>query len=244
VVLEWRYYYVFGNICHKFSWPACYCAVLSCKTKQIVPAEWLVLLLHIQEIPGLIHGLMAGYPAWVLWHLSVPQEKYLNSTLKWTMTSSFHIFPNSSLKIFLPLNNNKHHSALLQEQKPKSQISIQLWSFSNFHTLFLPSFRSLRSSFSSSVTFLSRMPLSFVLELLSFFSSFSTLPPLRDMASSNCCCLRSSCLELCGHIRVGRENKGRLFGEQQPLHPTWPAGLTASSCGCGGEGLPSHLAEQ
>jgi len=99
------------------------------------------------------------------------------------------------------------------------------------HTLFLPSFRSLRSSFSSSVTFLSRMPLSFVFELFSFFSGFSTLPPPRVMASSSCCCLRSSCLELCGHTRVGRENKGRLFGEQQLHHPTWPAGPIASSFG-------------
>jgi len=120
----------------------------------------------------------------------------------------------------------------MRAHKNKNTILKSLCGIINtLHTLFLPSFRSLRSSFSSSVTFLSRMPLSFVFELFSFFSGFSTLPPPRVMASSSCCCLRSSCLELCGHTRVGRENKGRLFGEQQLGHPTWPAGPIASSFG-------------
>lgn len=111
------------------------------------------------------------------------------------------------------------------------------------HTLFLPSFRSLRSSFSSSVTFLSRMPLSFVFELFSFFSGFSTLPPPRVMASSNCCCLRSSCLELCGHTsRKGKQREVIWWAAAASSHlASWSHCL---QLWCGGAFLHSLLSNK
>lgn len=179
------------------------------------------------------------------WHLcrgtSLPSMIFITQLI-WATIISFpicHSQPTSHSRKLRPF------SWQIIRDKHKSQFFLQvLWNINNLYTLFLPSFRSLRSSFSSSVTFLSRMLLSFVLELLSFFSGFSILPPPRDMASSNCCCLRSSCLELCRQTQLEGKTNGRLFGEQQQLHPTWPAGLTASSCGCGGESFPSLLAYQ
>jgi hypothetical protein len=50
-----------------------------------VVVEWLTLLLHIREVPGLLLGPpVTGYPDWDFsWFSSVPPSECRDSTLKW-----------------------------------------------------------------------------------------------------------------------------------------------------------------